>query len=138
MQCLSALTIKRGSEQRSLELWFGDLTDLPSSQAVDILVVSALRGSYAPIHRTLICALDKKGISLEVLAQDKLVDLRQTCSCWLSQPIESKEPGIHFKQILCFEPKQEEKPEDLVSGIFRSLVPFVCSHYPYTCHLQSA
>ncbi len=131
MKKLSELHIKQDdSDHRCLELWCGDLVDLPASNAVDILVVSAREGSYRPSPKTLIRALWEKDISLEALAKDKLFDYRDSASCWLSKPIQSNAPGIYFKQILCFEPKKDECPEDVVDGIFRSLVPFVCGKNP--------
>lgn len=132
MELLDILTITRGEEKRSLELWYGDLANIPASEAVDILVVSARPNDFLPIRGTLIEALDKKGISLQALSEHKQVDLTQTCSCWLSSPIHSHAPGIEFKQILCFEPHRRDHPEEVVGDIFRSLVPFVCGHDPLT------
>lgn len=133
MELLDKLVILGDSGQRrSFELWQGDLTDMPDEEAVDILVVSAFADNYWPVEGTLIGEMDKKGVSVQELAGQKMVDLRTTCSCWLSQPIEPKHSGINFKQILCFEPLQKGNPTELVGDIFRCLVPFVCGNPPHT------
>ena len=125
---LNSLTITRGAEKRSIELWQGDLTKIAPEEAVDILVVSSFSNNYWPMPGTLIGALHKKGISVQKLSEDKQEDLRATCSCWLSKEIQSKDPGIQFKHILCFEPSYKVgKPTDVVGDIFRSLVPFIIS-----------
>lgn len=125
MQQLATLTISAGNEERSIELWQGDLTNMSSTEAVDVLVVSAFPNNYYPNRGTLIGALDQKGVSVELLAKNKQVDLRETCSCWLSHKIEAQDPGIQFDHILCFEPFILGNPADVVSDIFRSLVPFI-------------
>ena len=96
MELLDKLVIAGDfGQQRSLELWYGDLTDMPSSEAVDVLIVSAFPNDYIPVRGTLMGALHNKGIFVEELAQHKLIDKRANLSCWLSQPIQSSSPGIH-------------------------------------------
>jgi hypothetical protein len=125
MKLLDSLTIPRGLDTRSIEIWQGDLTEMEPAEAVDILVFAAFPGSYAPVPGTLIGALDKKGVSVERLSKNKQNDLCQVCSCWLSEKIQVREPGIHFDQILCFEPFLLGSPTQVVGDIFRSLIPFV-------------
>ncbi|HEX7555218.1 MAG TPA: toll/interleukin-1 receptor domain-containing protein [Leptolinea sp.] len=125
MKFLDSLMITRGTEERWIELWQGDLTQMSPDEAVDVLVVSAIPNNYVPTERSLIGALYQKGVSVEELSRDKQMDLRDTCSCWLSKKIQSTNPGIQFKHILCFEPNKFGSPTDVVGDIFRSLVPFI-------------
>lgn len=125
MELLETLTVFYGSEPRTIELHHGDLTNLRPEEAADILVVSAFRGNYWPVPGTLIGALEQKGVSVEDLANDKAVDLLETCSCWLSKELRNPPDGIRFKKILCFEPGEVMRATELVGDIFRSLVPFL-------------
>ena len=92
---------------------------------MDVLVVSAFPNDYAPSRRSLIGALDRKGVSVHELALDKAADLPGALSCWMSHEIESVDPGIQFKRILCFEPLVRGRPPEVVGDIFRSLIPFL-------------
>jgi TIR domain len=130
MELLDELAIYHKSEIKRIELYYGDLTDLQPEEAVDILVVSAFPDHYLPTPGSLIGALYRKGISIELLAESKSADLRETCSCWLSQEIASHTPGIQFGRILCFEPRVRGAPPQVVGDIFRSLVPFLCDNAP--------
>jgi hypothetical protein len=121
---LDSICIAASGEQRSIELWEGDLTEMPGSESVDVLVVSAFPNDYSPLPGTLIGALDEKGLSVAELAEDKAEDLRQNFSCWLSHPVdEGREVGV--ERILCFEPHHRGRPPEVVGDIFRSLAPFV-------------
>lgn len=132
MQLLDSLSITRGGDERVIELWQGDLTGLTHEQAVDILVVSAYPNDYYPSRHSLMGALYHKGVSVQQLSENKLIDLRQTCSCWLSQPLTTP-ANLPFKQVLCFEPStSNSSPADVVGDIFRSLVPFICGPAPMT------
>jgi hypothetical protein len=132
VELLDSLTINKGEEERSLELWYGDLTQIPPNEAVDVLVVSAFPNDYSPMPRTLIGNLSEMGISVKELSKDKLFDLRDSCSCWLSKKIESSNPSINFNHILCFEPFTLGSPPDVVGDIFRSLVPFIIGEMQVT------
>ena len=79
---------------------------------------------------SLIGALFQKGVSVYDLAQNKAVDLRQTCSCWLSSQVPATDPGIQFDRILCFEPLVRGDPPDVVGDIFRALTPFLGADPP--------
>ncbi len=125
MHLLDVLTVSQGNQERRIELYHGDLTDLKPEEAVDILVVSAFQGNYVPSRGTLIGALDRKGISVEKLARDKEVDVRPTSSCWLSKRLTHRPLGIQFRRILCFEPPLQTSPHEVVGDIFRSLVPII-------------
>jgi hypothetical protein len=125
VELLDELVVYHGSEARTIGLYYGDLTALSPEESVDILVVSAFPDNYDPAPPTVIGALDRKGISVEKLAASKAVDLRETCSCWLSHEIVPPGAGIQFKRILCFEPLMRGAAPEVVGDIFRSLVPFL-------------
>ena len=125
MLLLDVLSIYYGAEERRIEIYHGDLTALSPQEAVDVLVVSALPNDYIPTPDSLVGALDRKGISVERLAQEKAADLRQAFSCWMSQEIAPIDPGIQFKRILCFEPLVRGSPPQVVGEIFRALAPFM-------------
>ena len=124
MELLDTLTVHHKSGNRYIELYYGDLTAMLPHEAVDVLVVSAFPNDYSPVPRTLIGALHDKGVSVKHLAL-KRIDLRATFSCWLSEEIQSPQPGIEFKRILCFEPLVRGRPSEVVGDIFQALIPFV-------------
>jgi len=107
---------------RSIAIYQGDLAAMPASEAVDLLVVSALPDDYEPTSRSLIGALDRRGVSVEALSRNKAVDLRPNLACWLSEPVQATDPEIQFKRILCFEPLQRGEPPEVVGDIFQCLI----------------
>jgi TIR domain-containing protein len=121
MRLLDTLSVYYKSEERRIGIYEGDLTELTPEEAVDVLVVSAYPNDYAPTPGSLIGALHRKGVSVHELAGDKASDLRGAFSCWMSREIETDDPGIQFKRILCFEPLVRGKPPEVVGDIFRSL-----------------
>lgn len=125
MRLLDSLTVSPGPPARTIELYQGDLADLRPDEAVDVLVVSAFPDSYAPSPSTLIGALDRRGLSVEELSDDKAIDLRETHSCWISHPLRHRPPGIEFDRLLCFEPHYRGEPAEVVGDIFRCLVALV-------------
>lgn len=127
MELLDVLIVNYGTEERKIELYCGDLTALKPEESFDILVISAFPDTYYPSENSLIGALYSKGVSVQELAALKAVDLRETCSCWMSPEISPQEPGIQFKRILCFEPLSPGTAPQVVGDIFRSLVPFLSS-----------
>jgi hypothetical protein len=130
MRLLDALSVYHGSDERRIEIYHGDLTELTAEEAVDVLVVSALPDDYIPTPNSLIGALDRKGVSVSALAQHKAADLRAAFSCWMSEPVTSEHPGIQFDRILCFEPLVRGSPSEVVGDIFRSLAPFMGGEPP--------
>jgi len=122
MDLIDAITVRHQGNERQVLLFVGDLARLPECEAVDILVVSAFPDSYTPTRSSLIGALARAGISVADLARDKEVDLRQFSSCWLSRPV--GRPGVHFRRVLCFEPRHRGRAPEVVGDIFRSIVPF--------------
>lgn len=107
---------------KRVELWEGDLTDWPDGVDVDALVVSAFPNEYSPTPRSVIGALDRKGVSVAKLARHKDVDIREHYSCWLSRPLAAV-PGVPYRHIVCFEPLARGRAPELVGDIFRALVP---------------
>ncbi len=126
MKLLDSLTVYRpGEAPKKIELYRGDLTALEPKEAVDVLVVSAFRGSYVATPPSLIGALlDRLDISVKVLARNKAVDLRDYFSCWLSQDLTADHPGCGFQRILCFEPAGAD-PGEVIDHLFQSLAPFL-------------
>jgi hypothetical protein len=126
MKLLDSLTVQSSVGEHRIELYMGDLSDMPVEHAVDVLVASSFPNQYRPTKGSLIGALQRRGISVRELADDKAVDMREFASCWLSKPIDTPEySGIQFKQLLCFEPKERGKANEVVGDIFRALLPFV-------------
>jgi hypothetical protein len=130
MQLLDSLTVYHKDTPRYIEIYQGDLTDMPPEEHVDVLVVSAFGASYGPAPGTLIDALFQKKIYLDQLADKKAVDLRENFSCWMSQPILVRPPGIQFDRILCFETPLFQSPPSIVGGIFQALMPFTAGEHP--------
>lgn len=120
-QQLDSLTINTAGGTRTIAIYQGDLTAIPPAEAVDVLVVSALPNSYRPSSKSLIGALNRRGVSVEALAADKAEDFRPTLACWLSKPIATAGPAVQFKRILCFEPKERGKPAEVIGDVFQCL-----------------
>jgi ADP-ribose pyrophosphatase YjhB (NUDIX family) len=118
---LDTLTISHQSQQRRIEIYHGDLAAMTPEDAVDVLVVSALPDNYLPTRSSLIGALHRRGVSVEALAQRKAEDMRPTLACWLSEPVAASDPGIQFKRVLCFEPRDKGDPSEVIGDIFQCL-----------------
>jgi hypothetical protein len=125
MSLIDVIEVEYKGNVRKIELHQGDLTNLPADDAVDVLIVSAFPDHYFPTAGTVIGALDRRGISVASLATHKAVDLRQSFSCWMSQPLSSDNATLGFRSILCFEPLVRGKPPEVVGDIFRALAPFL-------------
>jgi hypothetical protein len=91
-----------GAGTRDTELLWGDLTQMEPSQAVDVLVVSALPGDYTPTPGSLIGALAQAGVSVQQLSQNKAKSWEPLMPCWLSQPIQNA--TVRCQRILVYEP----------------------------------
>ncbi|KAF6029743.1 hypothetical protein EB796_011951 [Bugula neritina] len=109
---------------KAIELWFGDITLLPATDKVDLLLLSAFRGNYVPTRTCLIGALFRQlSLSVKDLAEDKEEDLRDLFHCWWSKPLHENLP---YRRILCFETNRSRKgitPQRAVKEVFRALVP---------------
>lgn len=130
MILLDSIAISVPSGKATIELHHGDLTRMEPSDAVDALVVSSFPDDYAPTPQSLIGALDAQGVSVADLAAVKAVDLRSAFSCWLSQPILKRRPGLEFDRILCFESVRTGSAASHVGDIFRALAPFMADPRP--------
>lgn len=122
MEILETISIKG---DRRVELCQGDLTDLERNEWFDAIVVSAFDGDYTPTERSLVGALDRKGISVADLATRKALDYVADYGTWLSEPVRSSDPAIGFSRVLCFEPARVGRPPEVVGHLFRALVPIV-------------
>ena len=121
MKLLEQITIQQDNHKKYIQLFQGDLTEIPKEHSVDILIVSAFPNDYTPTSHSLIGALYRKGVSVFELAKDKEIDLRDNFSCWISKEI----PNQNFRKILCFEPLVRGLPAEVVGDIFRSIMPFI-------------
>jgi hypothetical protein len=128
MTLINRISVGEAGQERAIELFSGDVSAIPESEQVDLLVVSAFPSDYYPTSTSLIGALHAAGVSVQDLAKRKAVDLREFSSCWLSEPIDK--PGVHFKRLLCFEPLVRGAAPEVVGDIFRSLVPFCTGDPP--------
>ena len=125
MKLLETIEINYQEKVRKVELHHGDLTSLTAAESFDLLVVSAFPNDYIPTPTSLIGALYRKGVSVDMLAKVKEIDLRSIYSCWLSMKLDPKDYiGIQFSRILCFEPLiKNQSPPQLIGDIFQSLLP---------------
>jgi hypothetical protein len=130
LKVIDTIEVKSATSHGSIRLCFGDLTNASVKDNVDVLIIWSVKDDYSLISGSLIKALDQKGVSIEALAMDKEVDLRQAFSCWLSREIKNLNSGISFKRILCYEPDDSAKAAELVGDIFRSLAPFLGGSFP--------
>jgi hypothetical protein len=98
MPVKNIVSIGTNSGYKNIEIHHDDLSRL--NWPVDVLVISAFRGSYEPTPGTLIEALEKNAqIKVMDLFQTKRFDFRDTLNAWVSERIENK----NFKYIICLE-----------------------------------
>lgn len=124
MHLLDRITIQQGGVDRSIELLFGDLANTTPEFASDVLIVSSFGGDYRPTPHSMIGALSRKGISVEELALQPEVDLRQTFSCWISKALNDT-ADAPYGRLVCMETLNGASPVRLVAQAFRALCPFV-------------
>jgi TIR domain len=130
MRLLSTHVVRHSTGDKYLRLYHGDLTAIPAGEEVDLLVVSAFPGNYAPTPRSLIGALARRGVSVQDLSRDKEVDLLSAFSCWLSRDLGARFPTVGFRRVLCFETTGRAEPPQAVGDIFRAVMPFALGEPP--------
>lgn len=123
MELLDSITIQKNGKQKTIQLFYGDLSAIPAQEGVDLLIVSAFPDDYTPNPGSVIGSLYQHGLSVAELAADKETDLRGQLNCWLSRPLsESEQSLMHFRQLVCFEPHGNTgDPAEAVGNIFRCL-----------------
>lgn len=130
MRLLDTFVVHHASEPKYIKLYQGNLAEIPSDEAVDVLVVSAFPNDYYPTETSLIGALDRKGLSVANLARDKEVDFRESLSSWLSKDLLRGHPKLGFRRILCFEPRTRGQAPEVVGDVFRAIMPFALGDPP--------
>ncbi|ELT94093.1 hypothetical protein CAPTEDRAFT_227952 [Capitella teleta] len=124
MEVCSRAFILTQHGEREIQLCLGDITALPLTQKVDIIIVSAFAGDYSPVPGTVIEALERNlGLNVEALARNKKEDLRIGFNCWISNYLKDHLP---YRQLVCFERlfKYREKTlRESVEQMFRALFP---------------
>lgn len=129
MRLLDTFVVHHPSEPKYIKLYQGNLAEIPSDEAVDVLVVSAFPNDYAATETSLIGALDRKGLSVADLARDKELDFRESLSSWLSKDLRNH-PKLGFRRILCFEPDTRGQAPEVVGDVFRAIMPFALGDPP--------
>lgn len=97
MPPINFIEIKTKSGYSEFELHAGDITNLGFE--VDLIAISAYKGSYVPNFGSVIESFDKQGIDVESLAEKPLLDLRDSFGTWVSEPFKNQ----NFKNLICLE-----------------------------------
>jgi hypothetical protein len=132
---LDVIEIPAVGGARRIELHRGNLTDLPTQEMVDVLIVPLGYSSLTidPMWQ----ALERAGIPIEDLRRNRYIDLSDAFSCWLSHELPQGIPGIRFKRLLCYENSRHIRDSSVdrfgthppasaaVRDLFRALAPFV-------------
>jgi hypothetical protein len=126
MHSVDRITIQDGTHERSISFWQGNPADILPDDPVDLIIVSAFQNDYTPTRWSIIGALNRKGLSVRELAEDKAFDLRSTAGFWLSRPLPEETTAVGVKRILCFEPHFiGTHAIEVVGNLFRGLFPFL-------------
>ena len=125
MDTLTDVRITTPYGAKSISVHVGDVRDL--SEPIDVMTISAFRRGYHPTPRTLLGALNDKGINVEHLAREPEIDLRELCDIWLSEELAS--PRLPIRRIGCIEmvtltrgfaPRSHEDNEQMVLRSIRA------------------
>ncbi|HEU4648849.1 MAG TPA: DUF4145 domain-containing protein [Gemmatimonadales bacterium] len=113
---------------RTFELYEGDLTAL--GRTVDLVAVSAFRGSYAPTRGTVIGALlHKRQLDVAALAQAPEYDFRGALGVWISKPLKNRE----FRRLACVEIVGTPlAPEEALENLFVGVAVLEAKNIPIT------
>lgn len=115
MQTLRTLHVDGRLGPADIVLSHGNLVEAGAAHPVDVLVVSTFPGDYTPTSKSVVGALNVRGLALSELARDKAIDLRHEFGSWLSHDIGALGSGVHARRVLCVEDPSPSK-------LFRSLV----------------
>ncbi|XP_038064139.1 uncharacterized protein LOC119734684 [Patiria miniata] len=118
-----SLTVLTQNGECQIQLCLGDITRLKRKDKVDVILISAFRGDYAPTPTSVIGALLRNlKIHVRELSRDKEEDLRKLYHCWWSKPLPDDKP---YNRLMCFETNLfgSRRPQELVGDVFRCLVP---------------
>lgn len=99
MQPLYLAPVFSGNTKKEIAVYCADITAFP--EPIDILITSAYHRSYHPTPGTVFYALARAGISVEALAQQPAMDLRELCNVWLSR--DTAGGSIPIGRIACVE-----------------------------------
>lgn len=98
---------------KEIQVYSCSVTDFKEN--IDILTTSAYIHSYHPIPFTIFEALQQHGISVQALAEQPDIDLRQFCNIWLSQKI--RMDHNHIQRIGCIEFDHCDLEESILNAI---------------------
>lgn len=134
MERVTGVRLSTPSGEKSIDICCGDLLDL--TERLDVMTVSAFRGDYAPVPRTMIHTLGGAGIRVDLLAEKPAADLRQLCGVWLSAPVSGA--ALPIGRIGCVEMTdlgrgwdgQERSVLDPIRAYFRLLALAAMSGVP--------
>jgi O-acetyl-ADP-ribose deacetylase (regulator of RNase III) len=88
MRLINTYEIEYNDRYIPIEIYHGDLTKL--DEKVDVLVVSAFKGGYNPVEKTLLGALNNNlKISIKELSKNPSIDLRDALNCWITDGFKS-------------------------------------------------
>ena len=99
MDTITRIDVGTDKGTKRITVLCGDIKDLDRS--LDVMTVSTFRNKYYPSKNTMIGALHEEGISVYDLAEKPMIDLRDFCSLWLSEPIHHAH--LPIKRIACIE-----------------------------------
>jgi Domain of unknown function (DUF4145) len=98
VRLINGLTLETEKGLRMIELYEGDISTINFS--VDLLVISAFRGSYGPTRGTVIASLAKNlAINVKNLRFESALDLAESLGIWFSKELRSGP----FRRVLCVE-----------------------------------
>lgn len=121
---LNSINVNYGTNTRKVSLYYGDITSLSKSEAVDFLAVSAFPNDYEPFPNCTIGELAAKGVSVKDLSKDKEVDYRPQIPCWISKPVS----GQDYDRIIVYEPyNPKENSIEQAGYVFAAIADFLKS-----------
>ncbi len=120
MDALNTISVNTPHGVKSLSVHCCDICTW--HDPIDVMTISAFQRDYLPVQNTLLGALQKQGISVEILAKDPAIDLRKLCNVWLSHEVRGA--GLPISRIGCIEMvplSAVQQPADLESSILSSI-----------------